>query len=197
MFKYFFCTLFLLVTLNGFSAKETVLFDILLFGDKIGGLTVTKETRNDGSELYTLDTKSKAKILWINKENTTHYEVIYKGGKLISSFFKETENGEVKRWNKITYDGKSYLLDGYKGKKTFTEAPVFSIVSVYFNDMKNVSRIFYEAEGDFNSLQNPEENTYEFKSSDGNRNVYHYLNGKIHHMEFHVSIATVKMVRTN
>ena len=177
------------------AATEVVRFDILLFGDKIGILTVSKETRPDGSELYLLDSHSKAKILWINHENTTHYEVVYKDGKLVSSKFKETENGELKRWTNINWDGKQYNLDGYKGKRTFTEAPMYSVVSVYFTSMQNVKRIFYEAEGDFNEIEHPEANTWEFKSSDGNRNVYHYINGRAHHMEFHVSIATVKMVR--
>ena len=189
--------LLLLLSLKSFSAKETILFDITLFGDKIGVLIVTRESMSDGTELYTLNSKSKAKILWINRENTIHYEDVYKDGKMISSNFKETENGQVKRWTNINWDGKVYAVDGYKGKRTFTEAPTYSIVSIYFNDMKNVKRIFYEAEADFNDLQNPEPDTYEFKSSDGNRNVYHYVNGKAQRMEFHVSIATVKMKRTN
>ena len=197
MLKRLLCFLFLLITLSGFSARETVLFDIMLFGNKVGYLTITREPQPDGTELYVLDTKSKAKILWITRENSAHYEVVYKDGKLVSSGFKEIENGEVKRWNNITWDGKTYTSNGYKGKKTFTEVPTYSIVSVYFRDMKNINRIFYEIEGDFNDLRNPEPGTYEFKSSDGNRNVYHYVNGKIHHMEFHVSFATVKMVRIN
>ena len=180
------------------SFAETINFDILLFRDKIGVATVSLETKQDGSEVYVLETKSKAKFLWINRDNYTRYEVIYKDGKLISSTHKEVENEEVKRWTNIKWDGSKYLVDSYKGKRIFTEAPVYSIVSVYFKDIRNVKRIFYEAEADFNELKKSEEpDTWEFKSSDGNKNVYHFRNGKIRAMEFHVSIATVKMIRTN
>ena len=182
---------------SAFSAAEVVHFNILLFGDKVGTLIISKEVRADGSELYLLDSYSKAKILWTNHENTTHYEVVYKGGKLLSSKFKEIENGEVKRWTNVTWNGKQYDLDGYKGKRSFAEAPTCSVVTLYFQGVKSENRLFYEAEGDFSELKHPEDNTWEFKSSDGNRNVYHYVNGKAQNMEFHVSIATVKMVRVN
>jgi hypothetical protein len=104
------------------------------------------------------------------------------------------QNGKVKRWTNVTTDGKQYYVEGYKGKWTFTEAPVFSIATLYFSGMQNVKRIFYEAEGDYNDIQHTDANTIEFKGSDGSRNIYHYVNGKPKDMEFHVSIATVKMV---
>ena len=190
-------TLFFGISIAGFSATQVAHFNILLFGDKIGNLTVSKEVRADGTELYLLDSWSKAKILWINHEDVTHYEVVYKDGKLISSKFKELESGTVKRWNNVTWDGNQYNVDGYKGKRTFKESPSYSIVSVYFSSMQNVKRMFYEAEADFSPVENPEPNTWEFKSSDGNRNVYHFAHGRVQNMEFHVSIATVKMVRVD
>ncbi|HWB61910.1 MAG TPA: hypothetical protein VG603_00260, partial [Chitinophagales bacterium] len=67
----------------------------------------------------------------------------------------------------------------------------------FFNVPQNVSRIYYEMESDFSNLQKTDTNTWEFKGSDGSRNVYHYTNGQITSTEFHVSIATVKLVRTS
>jgi len=179
--------------LQAAAAKEVARFNIILWGNKIGHLTASKEARADGTVLYVLDSWSKAKVLWITRENVAHYEVVYKDGKLISSTFKEVENGEVKRWNNITWDGHQYHDEGGHGKKTFAQAPTYSIVCVYFQNMENVKQIFYEIEGDFNELQHPEPGTCEFKSSDGNRNVYHFENGKVKNMEFHLSFATIKM----
>lgn len=176
---------------------DTIHFNIMLWGNKIGDMVVTRERRPDGVEFYTLETKSKAKILWIDKDNYTRYEVTYKNGRLISSTHKEMENGKVIRWTNVQWNGNQYTVDSYKGKRSFTETPNYSIVTIYFKDIKNVKRIFYEAEADFNTLEHPEPGTWEFKSSDGNRNVYHFENGQIKGMEFHVSIATVKMVRTD
>jgi len=189
--------LFVFGLIEACSSKEIARFNIILWGNKIGNLTASKETRPDGSELYLLDTWSKAKVLWITRENVTHYEVIYKDGKLISSTFREVENGEVKRWSNVKWDGAQYNVDGARGKKIFTEPPTYSIVTVYFQSMQNVKRMFYEIEGDFNELKHPDPGTWEFKSSDGNRNVYHFENGKVKNMEFHVSFATIKMERVN
>jgi len=191
------CLLLFLGFAQAGAAKEVARFNIILWGNKIGDLTASKEVRPDGTVLYLLDSWSKAKVLWITRENIAHYEVVYKNGKLISSIFKEVENGEVKRWSNIKWDGKQYNMEGGHGKKTFTEAPTYSIVSVYFQSMDNVKKIFYEIEGDFNELQHPEPNTCEFKSSDGNRNVYHFENGKVKNMEFHLSFATIKMEKVN
>jgi hypothetical protein len=190
---------FLLLSFSlSIQAIETINFDIYLFGNKIGYCTVTREVKPDGTEIYTLETQAKAKVLWINRSNHSTMEVIYKNGKLFSSAHKEIDNGKLKRWTNVTLEGNRYEVDSYKGKRTFFEVPVFSVVSIYFKDISGIKRFFYEAEADFTILKKSDEpNTWEFKSSDGNRNIYHFENGKIKTIELHVSIATVKMVRIN
>ncbi len=188
---------FVLLQMRAYAGTETIHFNVLLFGDKIGDMNVSREDKGEGTVLYVLETKSKAKVLWIDKENFTRYEVTYKNGKLVTSTHKEIENGKLKHWTNVRWDGSKYLVESYRGNRTFTEAPVYSIANIYFDDITNVKKIFYEAEADFSPMQHPEPNTWEFKSSDGNRNIYHFENGKIKDMEFKVSIATVKMVRTN
>lgn len=169
---------------------------MLLFSDKIGTMTITRELKPDSTEVYSLMTDSKARFLWIDYVNYTRYDVIYRNGKLVSSVHRETENGKVKRWTNVKWDGTKYIVDSYKGKRSFTQAPEYSIVTIYFKDIKNVNKIFYEAEADFSEMKKSNEpETWEFKSSDGNRNIYHFINGKIQSMEFHVSVVTIKMIR--
>jgi len=188
--------LFSILSLQTF-ATETITYDMMLWGDKIGRVTITKTEKEDGSEVYVLDSYAKAKVLWILRESIAHMETIFKNGKMISSYQKEIENGAVKRWNRVTFDGTKYQVDGYKGKHTFTEAPVCAVAPLYFKVPNNITRSFYEAEAELCVLQKTDDNTWEFKGSDGSRNVYHYQNGKAVSMEFHVSIATVKLVRAN
>lgn len=167
----------------------------MLFGDKVGVLTATRTEKPDGTEHYTLHSKLKAKVLWINYENESHAESDYKNGKFVSSTQREVQNGSVKRWCNTKWDGTKLVVDSYKGKKTYTELPGFSIPPIYFKGLNNVTRVFYEAEGDFCNVEKTEPGTWEFKSSDGTKNVYHFVNGQLDHMEFHVAIASVKMVR--
>ncbi|MCX6199276.1 MAG: hypothetical protein NTY88_08660 [Bacteroidetes bacterium] len=195
--KFIFASFFFLLAASS-SAVDIINFDMFLFGDKIGVMTVTHEIKPDGTEVYSLESNSKAKFLWLNYVNYTRYDVAYKDGKLFSSVHKDTENGKTKRWTNITWDGIKYSVDSYKGKRSFLQQPDYSIVTIYFKDIKNVKKIFYEAEADFNEMKKADDpETWEFKSSDGNRNIYHFSNGKIKAMEFHVTLATIKMVRSN
>jgi hypothetical protein len=196
--KLLFSLFLLLVCHTLSSASETITFDIFLFGNKIGRTNITREVKPDGSEFYSLDTKSKAKILWITRENHTQYEVIYKSGQLISSKVTEVENGKTKRWTNVNWDGTKYLVDSYKGRFIFTEIPSFSIATIFFKDISGVKRVFYETEADFSNLtKTAEPDTYELKSSDGYRYIYQFSNGKIQAMEMHVLIATIKMIRVH
>lgn len=194
MIKLILSVCLLAISLHMYAGTESVKYDIILFNNKVGSMVVTHETRDDGTDLYTLVTTSKAKILWIDKSNDSKYELVFKAGKLISSVFKEIENGQLKRWTNIKWDGVKYLVDGYKGKRTFSDVPTYTTISAYFEGLKKVGRIFYESEGDFADVEYPEPNTLEFKTSDGHKSVYHYVQNKLTSMEFHVTFATVYMV---
>ncbi len=156
-------------------------------------MTVNKIRENDSTDLYTLHAKGYLKILWMERNDETKYEVRYRNGKLISSTYRQIESGKTKKWTIVVYDGKKYQVDSYRGKRSFAEAPTYSILSLYYSNPKNINRIFYEAESDFANVKHPDGNTIEIKSSDGNRSIYRFVNGAINDMEFHISIATVYM----
>jgi hypothetical protein len=100
-------------------------FSMSAFGINFGKMVVTKTQENDSTELYTLNAKGYLKVLWMERNDQTLYEVRYRHGKLLSSSYKQTESGELKKWTKVAYDGTKYVVDSYKGKRTFTEPPVF------------------------------------------------------------------------
>ena len=193
MYKYGLCVMFLFSALYGFSGPETLSYDIIVFNTTVGKMVITHDKQPDGTDLYNLVTSSKAKFLWLNKTNDSQYQLIYKAGKLISSTFKEIENGELKRWCNIKWDGVKYLVDGYKGKRTFTDNISVSTITAYFDGSKKINRIFYESEGDVANIEYPEPGTMEFKTSDGHKSVYHYVNNKVNNTEFKLSFATVYM----
>lgn len=178
------------------TIAEKISYDMYALGNKIGTMDIEKTIRADGSEYYTLKSKATAKVLWNTRTSETIYEIVYKGGKLISSSHKYYENGKLEKFCYVTTNGQKYDVKSYRQTTSFTQIPTYSIVSVYFKEPKGISQIFYEAEGDFSAIKAGEEpGTYEFKSSDGNRNIYKYVNGKLTEAEFHVSIITVKIKR--
>ena len=174
---------------------ETIQFDVFLFGNKIGTSVLTREKPNDSTEVFTLKTKAKATILWIDRDNQTTYEVVYRHGRLYSSATREVENGSVKNWNKVQSDGTRYTITDAKGERTVNEVPKFSIVKVFFEDATKVNRLFFESDGSMYTMLHPEPNTCEFKSKDGGRNIYRYVNGRLEMVEFHVTFATVHLKR--
>jgi hypothetical protein len=167
-----------------------------MMGDKIGSMVIMHEVLPDSTEHYIMETKSKATVLWIKKENYTRYDVRYKNNKLIASEAKEIENGELKSWANVSIQGGKYFVNSDWGKFVLKQIPDFSVVTLFFKGPGNNKTIFYEAEAEFDDLIQTEPGTWQFKSSDGHTNIYHFTNNKIDRVEFHVSIATIKLVRT-
>ncbi len=185
----------LLIVASGALSAQTISFRIKVFGSVIGRMDVTRSKQADGNDYYTIVSNSKAKLLWINKSYYSKFEERYKDGKFISSTHIETENEKTKRWAKINFDGKQYQVESDKGKRTVAEYPLHTDVSLYFEDHKKIKRIFYVADADFNTVTHPDDNTLEFKSTDGHRNIYFYEKGEVKQMEFHLALATVYMER--
>ncbi len=177
------------------AQAQTITFDIRLFNSSIGKMVLTRQQENDGTELYTLESNTKAKVLWITKIYHSSFEARYKNGIMISCSHKENENGNLKRWARVTLHNKVYQVESDHGTRTFTETPTTTDLSMYFQEATKLKRIFYLPDAEFNTLKWTDNKTAEFKSSDGHRNVYNLENGQIQSMEFHLALATVLMIR--
>lgn len=185
---------FIMLAVSGTRA-QTKVYEMSVLGFKFGKMTVTRTIHSDSSEVYSLHASGKATVLWMDFISQTRQESVYKHGKLVSSFYQEIENGKVKRWTKVLFDGNHYQVDSYKGKRSFTEAPLFSIASLYFNGFQTLQNIFYEAEAEFTKVRHNGKDRMEILTSEGNRSIYHFVNGEIENMEFYISIAVVYMKR--
>lgn len=190
----FFSIVFMLLA-TSVSAEEIV-FNMSVFGFTFGRMVVTKTVENDSTEVYTLNAKGKTSFLWMKREDETRYVVRYRNGKLFSSDYVQIESGVTKNWTKISFDGKKYQLDSHRGKRTFTEAPDYSVLALYFAPPGKRTKVFHEAEGNFIDLKKKEDNTVETKT-DESRTVYRFKNGKLNELVVHLSIATVIMQRVN
>ena len=192
--KFFALIIFVLLSVG--TKAQTLVFNMILFGDSVGISTITKTHDPNGFDSYILDSHIKAKILWITRENHTHYEAKYQNGEMVSASYYEINNGKKDKWSNIRYDGSVYQVDSYHGKKNFKEVPTHSIGTMYCDGYDaSRKRFFYEPEADFNDLNFPSANTIEFKSSDGNKNVYHFKNGQVCDAEFRTTLATVYLKR--
>jgi hypothetical protein len=169
-------------------------FDIILWGNVIGRMNVVHSLDKDSNDVFSIESKTKAKFLWIVRNGLSKFEAVYSRGKLLSSSHLEIENEKTKRWAKVKFDGKQYHITALEQTaRSFTEAPVCSDANIYFSDYKSVKQIFYLPDAKVYEMKHTDSNTLEFKSDDGHRNVYLFENGKIKAMEFHLPVATIYM----
>jgi hypothetical protein len=193
-----FLTLFLSILSSiTIFASESISFDMFLLGSKIGELKITRTLSDDGLETYALQSTAKAKILWIDKSQKTNYIVVYKNGVLISSDHSYIENTGNNTNCKIRYNNQAYDVQKNDKKYTLSAIPSWSVLKMYFNEPKNIGQVLYEVDASTSYVKNIDPNVYEFKSGDGNKNVYHYKNGKLIQVDVHVSLVSVKIVRVS
>jgi len=136
--------LFILFCFSAVAADD-MLFDVMLYGKKIGNMTISKSIRGDTVH-YVLQGRSKAKILWIEYEDISHYEAKYKGNKMLYCKYKEDMNGKLKYFTEIIYNGVDYIATTKSvTKKIFPEAYP-SLLSLYYKEPVGVQKIFVEAQ---------------------------------------------------
>lgn len=68
---------------------------------------------------------------------------------------------------------------------------------MYFNEPKNIQQVFYEVDASTSTIKNTAPHVYEFKSGDGNKNVYHYKNGELIQVDVNVTLVSAKIVRVS
>lgn len=172
-----------------FAQQHT--FQMSAFGIDFGKLTVTRTQENDSTELYSLYAKGLLKIILWERNDETQNTVRYQNGKLVSSDFMQKETKKITQWNKIRFDGKKYIVDSEKGKRTFTKRPAFSVLKLYFENPESLTEIFSEAEADYIPMRHINDNTVEVKNKNGGKGLYYYKDNVIQELEFYTAIAKV------
>jgi hypothetical protein len=188
----------LILSLLCFSAQmlsaQTLNFDVLLFGDKIGKMAVSRTYKGD-TVTYVLNTHSKAKILWMEYEDISHITIVYKGAKLLSCKYTEDMNGKRKYFTNIMYDGKEYHVETKDSKRVFAVPVLPSLFALYYKEPVDYNKIFFESQLFTAAVKMEKIHHYSFDTKDGNKNEYLYRNGEIDKLVFHTPLATVHMSR--
>lgn len=186
---------FSLLTIGLLSA-QTRTYNVILSGDKIGSLVVTR-TIKGAFTTYKLESKSEAKVLFTTKKNYVSMDVTYKDGKLLSANCKNEINDEVDNYANIFWDGSKYTITNEKKKFTYDTPVTFSVISLYFSEPKGMTKLFTERIGEVYPLTALGEGRYEYKIPNGDKNVYVYKNGELVETERKTIIGTVYVKLTD
>jgi hypothetical protein len=180
----------LAICLIGVAAAQTRKYDIILSGDKIGNLTITKTVKG-AFTTYKLESRSEAKVLFSTKTNYVLMDVTYKDGKLINSYCKNEVDGTVDNYASISWDGSKYNVTNEKGKLTHSTAVTYSVVSLYFQEPKGMANLFTERIGTVYPLKDLGSGKYEYNIPKGDKIIYMYKNGELVETERKTIIGTV------
>jgi len=172
----------IIIFLTGITQAEILTYDVILFGKSIGRTTVERTEKNNGEIHYRLVNNSEVTILLTKKSSHMQYDIVYKDGKLLSSYAKNVKDGITEIVTTI-WDGAKYIIK--KGEETLQLAQQidFSSISLYFYEPINRTKIFSERMGQLTVFTKTGTGVYECKTANGVTNIYRYQNGKLVEIE--------------
>lgn len=161
---------------------QTRLYDVELFGKKIGTCTIQRIDNGNGEVRYRLNSSSAVSALFINKSSLMDFDVVYKDGKLISSYCKKVDDA-VTEITTVLWDGMKYVIN--KGNETLqlNQMIDFSAIQLYFTEPDGRSQVFSERIGAFSDFLKKKEGVYSCKVDNGVNNTYRYKDGMLYELE--------------
>lgn len=178
--KTLFSLLFLIAGLASSAQKHV--YDIVLFGNKIGQTVVERIDKGNGVMEYKLNSESKVNALFVKKTSVMNYDIMYRNGQLFSAYVKNVKDG-VTEISDILWQGTQYLITKGAEMLHLTQPIDFSAIHLYWTEPKGKSDIFSERLGQYCHFTKTGEGEYVCKLADGVSNIYRYKNGVLYEME--------------
>lgn len=172
------CTILLSFSL---SAQKHI-YDVELFGKKIGSTIIERIDNGNGTVEYKLSSTSEVNILFSKKTSAMNFDVVYKNGILFSSYCKNVKD-DVTEIATMLWDGTKYIIKKGEEVLTQTQPLDFSSIQLYFIEPKGRPKIFSERLGEFCSFTASGGGVYECKLANGVSNTYRYKNGILYELE--------------
>jgi hypothetical protein len=157
-------------------------YEVELFGKQIGTAVIERIDKGNGETEYIMNSNTHVNLLFTSKYSVLHFDVVYKDGKLISSYYKNVKD-DMTEIASVAYDGVKYII--HRGQDVFTlnQAIDFSVAMLYFTEPLGHSRIFSERLGKFINLNNISKDVYQSVQDNGVTNLYRYSNGILYEIE--------------
>ncbi len=164
------------------AAAQKHIYDVILFGNKIGQTVVERIDKGNGEVQYKLNSSSEVTILFNKKTSAMVFDVLYKDGKLMNSYVKNVKDGVTEIVNILWQETKYVIRKGVETMQ-LTQAVNFSAVQLYFTEPVGMTRIFSERLGNYCAFKNTAPGVYECKLDNGVNNIYKYRNGVLYELE--------------
>lgn len=161
---------------------QKLTFDVILFGKKIGETIVERIEKGNGLVQYKLNSSSEVTIFFTKKTSEIVMDVLYKDGKLFSSYVKNVKDG-IAEVVTISWQDSKYMIKRGDELLQITSPIVHSAILLYFNEPTTNLRIFSERLGRYYNFLKTRNGEYECKTENAVNNIYRYKNGKLFELE--------------
>ena len=158
------------------------IYDVELFGKKIGTTVVERVDKGNGEIEYKLNSNSEVNILFTKKTSMMVMDVVYKNGQMVSSYVKNVKD-DVTEVATILWDGAKYVIKRGEESLVLSQSIDFSNALLYYFEPKGRTRIFSERLGQFCAFKTIDAGVYECKQTNGVDNIYRYKNGLLYELE--------------
>ncbi|MCX6199362.1 MAG: hypothetical protein NTY88_09100 [Bacteroidetes bacterium] len=158
------------------------IYEIHLFGKKIGQTIVERIDKGNGEVQFKLQSKSDVNILFTHKTSVMNTEVNYKDGKMISSYCKNVKDGVIEIVS-VAWNGTKYLIKKGEEVLQLNQVLDFSSIQLYYVEPTGKTKIFSERIGQICSFVKTAEGEYECKLANGITNIYRYKKGVLYELE--------------
>ncbi len=188
MMRIFMFTAAAVVMLN-VSAQKLV-YDVELFGKKIGQTIVERIEKADGEIQYKLSNLSDVTIFFTRKTSEMKFDITYKNGQLFSSYAKNVKDG-VTEIVTMLWQGSQYFI--HKGDEILKlNNPItYSGVMLYFNEPVGITKVFSERIGEYTVFTKTANGEYQCKTPNGVTNIYRYQKGKLMELEMNKGASVI------
>ena len=157
-------------------------YDVELFGKKIGQTFVERIDKGNGEIQFKLQSKSDVNILFTHKTSVMNTDALYKDGKMISSYCKNVKDG-VTEIVSVAWNGTKYIIKKGEEVLQLTQQLDFSSIQLYYNEPVGKTKIFSERMGQICGFVKTAEGEYVCKLANGITNIYRYKKGVLYELE--------------
>lgn len=162
----------------GYAIGQTHQYTIKM-GDKEIGQIDASVVRSGNSMIYSVNSNSNVSMLF-SIHYTSQLEAVYQDGVLLGASSVSYQNSKKKDDSIVAKRGGRYYYKDINGKELGYGAPIrYSVAMLYFIEPKGRSLIYSETHGTFCQLTSSDEGVCTLTLPDGNKNYYHYRDGKL------------------
>ena len=184
-----FCIHFLSV--NSICLSQSYKYQIFKGNKEIGTLLIDKK-KYGAEEHFKIESDATFRVVF---EFSTQFtmEAVFEEGKLRRSLTKNTLNDSERESTLIELEDGKYkvLKDGDELDYLEIKHPEYSMAHLYYNEPKDLTKVFSERFAEFLAIREIEPSQYELTLPDGRTNIYTYKNGRCSEVKVNHMLATL------